>query len=301
MKVFVTGGTGYIGSAVVQHLVQGGHTVTGLVRPGREPGLTRLGAKALAGDVRVPGSYAALAAEHDALVHLAFNYGPDAAAADSIAVETLLAAALRAKAPRSVVYTSGVLVLGKAGTTPAYEGASTAAAFFNTWRPGHERLVLEANSAMVATAVIRPGWVYGGNGGLIAGYFETALDEGAAAYVGDGRNRMPLVHRDDVAELYRLVVAQRAIGIFHSIEEGSGRIAEYAAAASRAANKGGATRSIPLEEATKTLGPFAEAMCLDQWVGSRRAQTLGWKARPPFLQIAPEAFAEWRAARAGGA
>jgi nucleoside-diphosphate-sugar epimerase len=298
MKVFVTGGTGYIGSAVVQHLVHAGHSVTGLVRPGRELVLARLGARAVMGDLKVPQSYSALAAEHEALVHLAFNYGADAAAADATAVETLLAVAQRAPAPRCVVYTSGVLVLGKAGATPAYEDASTAAAFFNTWRPGHERLVLEANSVRVATAVIRPGWVYGGNGGLVAGYFASALDEGAAAFVGSGENRMPLVHRGDVAELYLQVVAQRATGIFHCVDEGSGRIAEYAAAASRAAGKGGATRSIALPEAVKTLGPFAEAMCLDQWVGSRRAQTLGWKARPPFLQSAAEAFAEWRAARA---
>jgi nucleoside-diphosphate-sugar epimerase len=297
MKVFVTGGTGYIGSAVVQHLVQAGHSVTGLVRPKREPVLTRLGARAAVGDLKVPGSYAAIAAEHDALVHLAFNYGADAAAADATAAATLLAVAQSAQGPRSVVYTSGVLVLGKAGAAPAYEDASTATALFNTWRPGHERLVLEANSARVATAVIRPGWVYGGDGGLVASYFASALDEGAAAYVGDGQNRMPLVHRDDVAELYLRVVAQRAVGIFHCLDEGSGRIAEYAAAASRAAGKGGATRSIPLQEALKTLGPFAEAMCLDQWVGSRRAQTLGWKARPPFQKSAADAFAEWRAAR----
>ena len=299
MRVFVTGGTGYIGSAVVLHLVRSGHSVTGLVRsPERAPVLERLGARPVVGDIKVPETYAASAGEHEALVHIGFEPGDHAATADRKAVDTLLGAARARRAACSVVYTSGVLVLGKAGSSPAYEDASTDRALFNTWRPAHERLVLAAASPDLATAVIRPGWVYGGGAGLVADYFTSAVKDGAAAYIGDGQNRMPLVQRDDVAELYRLLLEQRARGVFHGVDGGQSRIVEVATAASRAAGKGGATRSIPLTEARKTLGPFAEAYCLDQWVGSRRAETLGWRPGPPFVDVAGRAFAEWQSARA---
>jgi nucleoside-diphosphate-sugar epimerase len=300
MHVFVTGGTGYIGSAVVRHLLQGGHTVTGLVRsPERQAQLARLGARGVLGDIRTPASYAAVAGEHEALVHLGFEYSAEATSADRTAVETLLAAARSGRGARSFVYTSGCLVLGPAGATPAYEDGPTAQAIFNTWRPAHEQVVLAASTPALAIAVIRPGWVYGGDGGQVAGYFETALKDGASAYIGDGKNRMPLVHREDVATLYRLVLERRATGIFHAVDGATGRVVEHAAAASRAAGKDGATRSIPLDEARKTIGPFAEATVVDQVLGSRRAQALGWKPRPAFVDTAAEAFADWQSARSG--
>jgi nucleoside-diphosphate-sugar epimerase len=299
MRVFVTGGTGYIGSAVVRHLVRSRHTVTGLARsPERRAQLHSLGAQSVLGNIETPASYAAIAAEHEAAIHLGFASGPSAAPTDRIAVETLLAAARSAPRPYAILYTSGVLVLGPAGSGPAYEEASTAQAVFNTWRPGHEALVLAASSPTLATVVIRPGWVYGGSDGLAAGYFESAVREGAAAFVGDGQNRMPLVHREDVAELYRLALEQRTTGILHGVDGGGQRVSEQAAAASRAAGKRGAVRSISLAEAKKTLGSFAEAMAVDQWVGSRRAQALGWKPRPPLVESAAEAFADWQRARA---
>jgi len=298
MRVFVTGSTGYLGRAVVQHLVSAGHAVTGLVRSeARRPHLARLGARAVVGDIHRPETYASAARESEWLVHLCFEAGERAADADRTAVDTLLGAARAANGPRSLVYTSGCLVLGKTGAAPAYEDASTEHAFFNTWRPAQERRVLAAAGPALAAAVIRPAWVYGGDGGMAAEYFASALADGAAAYIGDGQNRMPLVQRDDLARLYRLVLEQRAGGVFHAADEGRATVREHAAAASRAAGRGGATRSIPLEEARKTLGPFAEAYCLDQLLGSRRAQELGWKPRRPFVDLAEQAFVEWQAAR----
>jgi len=296
MRIFVIGGTGYIGSAVVQHLVRAGHGVTGLVRSAeKQAQLVSLGARAVLGDMKLPSSYAAEAGAQDAAIHLGFS-SSEAAALDRTVVDTLLDAAHAARRPYSVLYTSGVLVLGPAGPTPADEDASTARAVFNTWRPAHEQRVLAGASGPVATAVVRPGWVYGGQGGLVAGYFHSAVAEGAAAFVGDGHNRMPQVHREDVAELYRRVLEERAGGIFHAVDAGTGTVRDTAVAASRAAGRHGAVRSIPLADAMRTLGPFAEAMCVDQWVASRRAQTLGWQPRPPFVESATEAFAEWQAA-----
>src|ERR1035438_5547105 len=93
MRVFVTGATGYIGTAVVKNLVDNGHSVTGLFRnPEKEALLRSLGAKPLQGDLRNSPSWAPLAAEHEAVIHTAAEMGPDMAALDRGVVESLLKA-----------------------------------------------------------------------------------------------------------------------------------------------------------------------------------------------------------------
>lgn len=299
MNIFVTGATGYIGHAVVAELAGAGHGVTGLVRSDEKAEqVRRLGARALVGDIARPDTYRDQAAAHDALVHTAFDIGPGAVAADRTAIETLIAAA-RAGSARSLVYTSGIWVLGATGDAPAFEDAPTDhPAALVTWRVEHERLALEAGDDRLATVVVRPGIVYGGRGGLLGAHFESAEKEGAATYVGDGANRVPMIHVEDLARLYRLIVERHAAGVFHAVDGHGPLLAQVAEAASRAAGRGGATRSIPLAEARKTLGPFADALALDQLVQSRRAVELGWRPQhPSFLGGADQAYRDWKSAQ----
>jgi nucleoside-diphosphate-sugar epimerase len=231
-------------------------------------------------------------AEHDAVVHTAMDYGLGPPA-DGEAVDAMLEGAQRAGRPFSVVYTSGVWVLGQTAT-PASEAASTdRAPAAVAWRPAHEQRVLGAATERIATAVIRPGIVFGEKRGLVAPWFESAVKEGRAAFVGTGDQRWALVHRTDLAELYRLVVEKRARGIFHGVDGASPTVAEAASAASHAAGKG-AVRAMPLEEARTTMGPLADALAMDQVVVSARAVEVGWAPRhPPFVKDAPNAFREW--------
>ena len=294
MRVFVTGSTGYIGSAIVKNLVQAGHQVVGLVRsPEKEAALKGLGGTPVRGDMK---SLPPVVSDCDGVIHAAFEMSAKGSEVDRSVVSALLAAAKgRGKA---LVYTSGVLVLGATGDTPADEQSSTAKAFPPVaWRPGVEKVALEGATDSLATAVIRPGFVYGAANGLVGGYFATATKDGAAAYVGDGGNRMSFVHRDDLAQLYRLVLEQRARGVFHGVDGGAPRIRELAKAASEVAGKGGATKSIPVEAARQQSGPFAEALCLDQVVVSKRAGEVGWKLAHPALPGGlAETFQEWKAA-----
>jgi nucleoside-diphosphate-sugar epimerase len=295
MRVFVTGATGYVGSAVVVALVRGGHDVSGLSRSeAGDRAVSALGARPVRGELGQVARLGPALAEHDALVHAAVDYGLGAAA-DREALDAMLAAARVPGRARMVLYTSGVWVLGEARSAAAESASTDRPAAAVAWRPAHERAVLGAATAELATAVIRPGIVYGERRGLVSPWFESAEREGAARIVGDGRNRWALVHRDDLGELYRLVVEARARGVFHGVDGAAPTVGDAARAASAAAGRG-EVRSTPVAEARAQMGAAADALVLDQVAVSARAGEVGWRPRhPPFVEAAPDAYREWKA------
>lgn len=279
MKIFVTGAAGYIGSAVARALVRAGHEVTGLTHsPGKVRLIEELGAKAVVGDLKKPDSYRQTAEGCEALIHAAFEYSPQGTQADKTAVEALAAAAKSAKARRLMVYTSGVWVLGRQSGAPADERTPLNPLPIVAWRPAHEKLALEAAGGPVACAVVRPGCVYGGMGGLYGMMIQSAVEKHSIKLVGDGSNCWASVYLDDLAELYRLIVErmpQKAV--YHATDDVAEPLREAAEALLDAAG-GGSVESQSLDEARKALGPFAEALALDQRVSSEKAKReLGWK------------------------
>lgn len=298
MRVFVTGATGYVGSAIVDALLEEDHEVWGLTSSdGKTEELEALGVRPVVGGLDDPGSWRQAASRADALVHAAFDYGAeDPVELDALAIETLLSAAGEGRGPRYLAYTSGVWVLGNTGSREADESTEPDEPFeLVAWRPDHEQVVLDA-SGRVTPTVIRPGVLYGGGRGLIVPFFQSAVDEGAAVYPGEGANRMALVHKDDVGRLYRMALEQGAAGIFHAVDGTPMSMLDVARAASEAAGAGGKTRSVPLEEAREALGPVADALCLDQVVAARRSHdVLGWApSYKSFRDGAEAAFQEWR-------
>lgn len=296
MRVFITGATGYIGNAVARELASAGHEVTGLVRsPEKARELESVGARGVVGDLKDPASYKDAAREAEAIVHAAFEYSDRGVEADRTAVEALLEAAREAGGKRSVIYTSGVWVLGNTGDRPAFEDASTEhPATVSAWRVGHEERVLRHGTPELAVAVIRPGIVWGGRGGIVASYFEAAEKEGAVRIVGEGRNRVPHIHRDDLARHYRAVLERRGTGVFHAVDGLAPQLGDVARALSKAAGKGGAVTSVPPEEARESMGLMAEALILDQVVESRRNLEIDWvPERGGIVQEAEAAYREW--------
>ncbi|HUH12188.1 MAG TPA: NAD-dependent epimerase/dehydratase family protein [Longimicrobiales bacterium] len=298
MRVFITGGTGYLGQAVVREL-RHSHDLVGLTRSEeRAAELEGEGVRAVVGDVREPDGWFAEASKADALVHLASDT-EDTEEADRAAVDTLLRAAKKGPGRRMVLYTSGCFVLGETGDEPAAEDAALDhPAAVVGFRPAHEHRVLEATDGGRVTAVIRPVIVYGGDEGLVSAFFRSAVETGASRYVGDGSNRWSLVHRDDVARLYHVVLERAASGIFHATEGSTMRVADIARVASQASGFGGTTHAEPLEEARERLGAAADAMVMDQVVVTRRSPELGWAPRhPSFRQSVEAVYHEWVAAR----
>ncbi|HEX8292858.1 MAG TPA: NAD-dependent epimerase/dehydratase family protein, partial [Pyrinomonadaceae bacterium] len=166
MRVFITGGAGYVGRAVTARLSAAGHEVSGLVRTHeRAERLRSLGAAAILGDIRDPATFVGAAEGCDAVVHLAQAQGDDRAAVDRAAVEAFLEAGRRSPRPRSFVYTSVLFVLGDTGDAPAAETAANAPPPFAAARAEIERQVLEGGGGSLVCAVIRPGMVYGGGAG----------------------------------------------------------------------------------------------------------------------------------------
>lgn len=301
MRVFLTGATGYIGSAVAKELTAAGHEVTGLVRsPEKAKALEEIGAKAVVGDIKDPKSYREAAAGCEALVHTAFEYSDKEVEADKTVVATLLEVARANAGVRQIVYTSGIWVLGQTdGEEPAFEDASTDhPAALVAWRVGHEKKILGAADERLATAVVRPGMVYGHQGGLIASYFDSAEKEGAARYIGHGFNRVPFIHVDDLARFYRAVIEHHSRGVFHAVDGAAVQLGDAARAASEAVGKGGATRSVPLEEARAKMGPIVDCLVLDQFIESNRNLEITWTPEvPSFLAGAERAYEELKKAR----
>ena len=282
MRVFLTGATGYVGSAVLEAFVRAGHRVTALVRhsstaseaPSRPPGVD-----AFVGDLANPASYIATAATCDALVHTAFESSPRGASVDRVAVEALMDVAARVTAAGrrvAVIYTSSASVLGNVDVAAAEDAAPRPPAGVS-WRPAHETAVLESAQRSGARAIIvRPGIVYGGAQGAVTELLQGAAN-GLIRVIGDGSNRWPSIYDRDLAELYvRLATNPDAEGVFHATNDADERVDDIVEAIARHARTRPDVRHVPLTEARLKLGPYADAVALDQVVRSPRARALGW-------------------------
>ncbi len=306
MRIFLTGATGYVGTAVLDALLRAGHEVTALVRNNEKAArVAARGAHPVIGNLAEPESYRGVAEAQDGYVHTGFDgrsgRGP---AIDRAALDVMLAAAKRPRthgakktARRFVIYTSGVWVLGRT-SEPAAEDAPVNPISLVAWRPEHEALVLAANSEGLRTIVIRPGVVYGGGGGIVGDLFKDA-GNGLVRVVGDGTNHWPLVYDRDLADLYaRLASSDDATGVFHANDEGDERVNDIVAAIAPYLAVRPDVRHVPIEEARTKMGNVADALSLDQVVRSPRARAIGWT--PSLHSVAGNAarlLGEWRAAR----
>lgn len=297
MRVFVTGASGYVGQAIAGAFAHAGHEVTGLHHsPQSVERVHEAGARPIRADVADPSSWIEAAHDHDVLVHAAFDYGAPVET-DLTAVDALRQIAQDAIEERHLIYTSGCWVLGETGDAPLDENAPVDhPAETVAWRPAHEEMVLGCADETLVTTVVRPGMVYGGHGGLVSRFFESADSTGAAEYVGDGENRWSLVHRDDLGRLYVAIAENRAGGVFLGVDGMPVKVVDAARAASHAAGAGGEVRGVPVERAREELGPVADAVALDQALVTSRAQEVGWTTtHRSFVTTAATAYEEWKA------
>ena len=273
MRVFITGGSGYVGQAVVPALVAEGHDVEALVREGADASVVSdIGAEPRRGHLGELDLLRAAGDRADAVIHLAPS-DPDTDLAASTALQERLG-------DGPFVFTGGAWVYGDTDGV-VDEDAPLAPPPIVAWRVANTRAIMSAADQGGRPVLIMPGAVYGDNAGIItAAMIGPARSQGYASYVADGRNHMALVHRRDLARLYVLALGAPAGSRYLGVGESDVTMRHVAEAASRAAGAGGATRSLSLDEAQQVWGPLADALALDQQFTARHArEDLGWVSR----------------------
>jgi nucleoside-diphosphate-sugar epimerase len=296
MRVFVTGASGWIGSAVVPELIGAGHQVVGLARSDASAdALTAAGAEVRRGTVDDLDILRSAAAASDGVIHLAFKHdlaftgGFEAAAgADRRAVDTLGEAL--AGSGRPLVIASGTLGLAPGRVTTERDGLASAGAMAHAPAGPRMRLAtahatLELASRGVRSTVVRlPPTVHGeGDHGFVATLVGTARTKGVSGWVGDGSHRWPATHRDDAAHLFRLALEGAPAGsVLHAIADEGVAVRTIAEVIGR--HLGVPAVSVAPEDADEHFGWMGPFLALDSPASSALTRELtGWQPTRPGL------------------
>jgi len=277
MRVFVTGATGFVGSAIVKELIGAGHKVLGLARSETNAAkLTEAGAEVLLGDLNDLESLRAGAEASDGVIHAGFIHDWANMAAscetDRLAIETLGAAL--AGSERPLIVTAGMAMVspGRIATE------DTIAVHIPGGLPRlSEVAALRLLDDGGRVAVMRlPPTVHGdGDHGFVPMLIGIARQKGASAYIGEGLNVWPAVHRFDAARLYRLVLEKALIGRFHPIAEQGVPFKDIAGAIGRGLKLSVVSKTP--EEAAEHFGWFARFAGIDcPGSSAQTRQRTGW-------------------------
>jgi nucleoside-diphosphate-sugar epimerase len=286
MRVFVTGATGFIGSAVVKELIAAGHDVLGLSRSDdKAAALAAAGGEVYRGSIADPDSLKEGAARSDGVIHLAFNHDFSRFVQnceDDRRVIKALGSVL-AGSGRPLIVTSGTAIAKvPPGELAREDAARVAASDFP--RAASEEAAAEAAADGVNVSIVRLPQVHDPERqGLISPWIMIAVEKGVFAYVGDGRNRWPAAHRLDVARLYRLAVEKAEAGaVYNAVAEEGVAARDIAEAIGRRLKL--PVKSIGPDDAPAYFGWLAHLAARDMPASSEQTRKkLGWEPTGPGL------------------
>jgi nucleoside-diphosphate-sugar epimerase len=285
MRVFVTGATGFVGSAVVRELVAAGHEVLGLARSDAgEAAVAAMGARALRGSLEEVDSLRRGVAATDGVIHTGFNHDfsrfAENCALDRRAIEAM--GAEIGDTGRPMLVTSGV-ALAKGG--PVGLESDTAVPPSDAFPRASEAAAQALAERGMAVSVVRlPPTTHGeGDHGFVPILIDIARRTGVSAYIGDGDNAWSATHRVDAARVYRLALERGASGgPFHAIAETGIPFREIATLIGR--ELGVPVESRSGDEAAAHFGWFAKFAGMNMAASGEHTQRLlGWKPEAPDL------------------
>lgn len=281
MHVLLLGGTGSIGSAVLEELVAHSHRVTALARSNRSAkALAEAGARPLTGDLAAPGNWAHAVTEVDAVVQVAADFESDMGAIDRSVLEALVAAASAGRpSPLRILYTGGCWLFGETGTDVADEASPYDPLPSFSWMIENWRWL--AGAPNVEPVLLHPAMVWDELGGVLHRYVEAAWDSRPIEIWGSPETTWPLVHRSDLAQAYRLALEKAPAGASYCVAAETG-VTTRALADAVAARSGSTAPHIvrPVDDVVAHHGDWAAGPALKQRMsGAKISRDLGWAPR----------------------
>ena len=286
MRIFVTGATGFVGSAVVDELLAAGHKVLGLARDGaKADALKRKGADVLHGDLSDLARLADGARDCDAVIHTAFNHDFSRFAENCELDARAIGAMGQALdgTTRPLVATAGVAMLASQGAVATEQDAPIPPSEAYPRRSEAAIAALAARGIRASAVRLAPSVHGPGDHGFVPQLVQVARETGVSAYVGGGLNRWPAVHRLDAARMYRLAIEADAIdGRFHAVAEEGIPLRDIATLIGH--HLGVPVVDISPNEAREHFGWLAGFASMDAPASSTwTRQRLGWHPRQPSL------------------
>lgn len=278
LTILLLGATGSIGGALAPVLKKRGHSVTCLVRSSQaEQSLQQAGFDTVRGDITTPQKWIHIASNFDVVIPVAATWSDDMDALDHTLTSLLLTALATADASKTLIYTSGCWVYGNTADSVASESTPHDPLPAFSGAPDTARLVLK--DQRVRGMVILPAMVYERDGGVLEPMIADINTHQRIKIIGSAKTRWPLVHRDDLASLYALMIERAEAGAIYNGAAISGmEVGTIAAALSKRFGLLQNPETVSINKVVKEMGLWASGYGLDQQMSGEKAKReLGWQ------------------------
>lgn len=295
MRVFIFGGSGFIGSAITQALAEAGHEAIGLARSEASAGKIRAaGGTPVRGDATDPASWLPHVLQADAIIQAAADFSGDPAEAEEVIVKSLLSERERLGNKR-VVYTGGCWLYPERTDPPLSEADAFEPVPAFEYMVRNREHLLEADYDLVT---VHPAIVWRENSGFLADYQRSIAQGADIEVVGTVSTLWPLVHADDLGELYRLAM-ERGVGgqDYLGVADPGVSVEAIIEQVESNAGKKGWISVTPVDEAIRQHGSWIAGQARSQKIETRKAiDALGWSPAIRFAKSVPIASAQVGAA-----